>query len=103
MTLLNTAKGWRDNILWVNETKRSLDNRNATIPKENSKSGATMERFYKRYIHSLVALNFTDEYQNILDEHNTPDFLINSVNQEFINYIPHAEGSKLDLFDLFTE
>ena len=103
MTLLNTAEGWRDNILWVNENKRSLDNRNATIPKENSKSGATMERFYKRYIHSLVALSFTDEYQYILDEHNTSDLLINSVNQYFISDIRYDKDSKLNMFDLFTE
>lgn len=103
MNLLNTAESWRDNVFWINETVNKYGTRNATIPKENSKSGATMERFYKRYIHSLVALNFTDEYQNILDEHNTADFLINSVNQNFIKYIPYAEGSKLDLFDLFTQ
>src|SRR5699024_43513 len=84
MTLLNTAESWRNNILWVNERINNLNTRNATVPIENSKSGATMERFYKRYIHSLLALSFTDEYQYIVDEHNISNLLISSISPRFL-------------------
>lgn len=103
MTLLNTAENWRDNVFWINETVNQYGTRNATIPKENSKSGATMERFYKRYIHSLVALSFTDEYQYMIERDEIPDILQESVNQDFIANIPYVLDSELDLLDLLKD
>ena len=102
MTLLNTAESWRNNILWVNERINNLNTRNATVPIENSKSGATMERFYKRYIHSLLALSFTDEYQYIVDEHNISNLLISSIKPKFLKSYPDI-NSNLDLLEVLGD
>lgn len=103
MTLLNTAESWRNNILWVNERINKQNTRNTTVPIENSKSGATMERFYKRYIHSLLALSFTDEYQYIVDEHNISNLLISSISPEFLESYPGFINSNLDLLEVLGD
>lgn len=99
MTILNTPNLWRENIIWVNETKRRDHKRNATVPKENSKAGATPERFYKRYVHSLIALSFTNEYSNIVGD----DFLIESLSPDLKEIYTEPIESNLDLLELLQK
>ena len=99
MTILNTPNLWRENIIWVNETKSRYHERNATVPKENSKAGATLERFYKRYVHSLIALSFTNEYSNIVGD----DFLIESLRPDLKEIYTEPIESNLDLLELLEQ